>query len=166
MCRRIGPRKGQKKDKKIIIISALQQSDSIIHIHTSILFQILFRCSLFSFRYCIYFLPLWQLVFNFISDVLFRKEIFFFFYHFLGPHLQHMEVSGLGIQLELKLLATDTKCRIRAMSTIYTTAHGNARFPSPLSEARDQTCILTDTSRIGFCYPTIRIPMKSLIFLL
>ena len=33
-------------------------------------------------------------------------EIFFFF--FLGPHLQHMEVPGLVVESELQLLAYTT----------------------------------------------------------
>jgi len=33
---------------------------------------------------------------------------------------------------------------------IYYTAHGNARFSDTLSEARDGTCILMDTSQIHF----------------
>ena len=39
---------------------------------------------------------------------------------------------------------------IRATSMTYTTAHGNARSPTPLSEVRDQTQILMDTSQV--CY--------------
>ena len=35
------------------------------------------------------------------------------FFHFLGPHLQHMEVPRLGVKPELKLGP-------------YTTAHSNA----------------------------------------
>ena len=29
---------------------------------------------------------------------------FFFFFGFLGPHLQHLEVPRLGVELELQLL--------------------------------------------------------------
>ena len=39
---------------------------------------------------------------------------------------------------------------IWALSAIYTTAHGNARSSKPLSEARDRTCILMDTSWIHY----------------
>ena len=31
-----------------------------------------------------------------------------FFFFFLGPHLQHMEIPGLGIELELQLPAYTT----------------------------------------------------------
>ena len=36
--------------------------------------------------------------------------------------------------------------QIPGLSVTYITAHGNARSFNPLSEARDQTCILMDTS--------------------
>ena len=39
------------------------------------------------------------------------------------------------------------------MSVTYTTAHGNARSLNILSEARDQTCILMDTSQIAAVPP-------------
>ena len=41
---------------------------------------------------------------------------------FLGPHLQHMEVPRLGVELEPQPL----QHQIQAMSATYTTAHGNA----------------------------------------
>ena len=34
--------------------------------------------------------------------------LFFFFFFLLGPHLRHMEVHRLGVELELQLLATAT----------------------------------------------------------
>ena len=54
---------------------------------------------------------------------------FFLFVCFLGPHLRHMEISRLGVELELQLLAytTAAKCGIQAVSSAYTTTHGNAR---------------------------------------
>ena len=57
--------------------------------------------------------------------------LFFFFFCFLMLHLQHMKVHRLGVKSELQLLA-------------YPTA------TATLSKARDQTCVLTDTSRIHF----------------
>ena len=53
------------------------------------------------------------------------------FLSFLGPHLWHMEVPRLGVELEVQLLA-------------YTTACGNARS-FLLNEARDPTQLM-DTS--------------------
>ena len=46
-----------------------------------------------------------------------------FFLAFLGPHLWHTEVPGLGVESELQLLAYATG--IRTMSLTYT-SHGNA----------------------------------------
>ena len=58
---------------------------------------------------------------------------FFFLFFFLGPHLQHMAVPGLRVELEPQLLA-------------YTAGNSNAGSFNPLSEAKDQTCILMNTS--------------------
>ena len=49
-----------------------------------------------------------------IKTIAKEKQILFFYFSFLGPHLWHMEVPRLGAESELQLLA-------------YTTAHGNAR---------------------------------------
>ena len=38
--------------------------------------------------------------------------------------------------------------QIQAMSSTYTAAHGNAGSFNPLSDARDQTCILMDISQV------------------
>ena len=43
---------------------------------------------------------------------------------FLGLHLRHMEVSRLGVKLELQLLAYATATA--TWDPTYTTAHGNA----------------------------------------
>ena len=48
-----------------------------------------------------------------------------FFFCFLGPHLQHMEVPRLGVESELQLLAFTTTQDPSGTAT-YTTAHGNA----------------------------------------
>ena len=40
-----------------------------------------------------------------LTTALVHKWNFFFFFAFLGAHLQHMEVPKLGVQSELKLLA-------------------------------------------------------------
>ena len=53
---------------------------------------------------------------------------FFFFLFFLGLHLQQLEVSGLGVKLELQQLAVSQpqQYQIWAASETYTTAYGNA----------------------------------------
>ena len=73
---------------------------------------------------------------------------FFFFWSFvlLGPHPWQMEVPRLGAESELQL-----------QTYAIATATGNPshicnsqqhRILNPLSEARGQTCILMDTSRV------------------
>ena len=53
---------------------------------------------------------------------------FFFFFCFLGPHLWHMEVSRLGVELELQVLAiaiaTATQDPSRVCDLYHT--HGNS----------------------------------------
>ena len=73
---------------------------------------------------------------------------FFFFFFSLETHLWHMEVAWLGAESELQLPSTPQpqQCRMRATSSTYTKAHGNAWSFNPLSEARDQTHVLMDTS--------------------
>jgi len=46
---------------------------------------------------------------------------------FFGPHLQHMEVSRRGIELELQLPAFTTAAQIQAASVTCAAACGNAR---------------------------------------
>ena len=75
---------------------------------------------------------------------------FLFFFFYLGPHLQHVEVPRLAVKSEPQLLA-------------YATATANAGSEphlwlmlqleqcwilNPLSKPRDQTYILMDTSRV------------------
>ena len=56
-----------------------------------------------------------------------------FFFFFLGLHLRHMEVTRLGVELELQLLAYTTAMqgRIQAWSATYNTAHVNVRSLHP-----------------------------------
>ena len=51
----------------------------------------------------------------------------FFFFTFLGPHLQHVEVPRLGIEKKLQLLAYATATATRNPSAIFVRAHPNAR---------------------------------------
>ena len=48
------------------------------------------------------------------TNIMFSYLFIYCLFVFLGPHLRHMEIPGLGVQLELQLPA-------------YTTAHSNAR---------------------------------------
>ena len=61
-----------------------------------------------------------------------------------------MEVLRLGVELELQpwSIAQSQQYHIQAASQTYATACGHARFFNPLSEARDRTCFLVDTSPV------------------
>ena len=75
-----------------------------------------------------------------------------------------MEVPRLRVELELQLptYTTATELGIQASSATYTTAHGNTRsLTHSLSEARDQTRILMDTSLIRFCCTMMGTPKAS-----
>ena len=71
-----------------------------------------------------------------------------FSFFFLGPHLWHMEVPGLWVKLELQLpayaIATamwDPSC----LCNLYQSSQ-QCWILNPLSETRDRTCILMNTS--------------------
>ena len=64
------------------------------------------------------------------SDVQITNQTnFFFFFCFLGPHSQHMEVPRLGVKSELQRwpMPQSQQHGTQASSLTYTTAHGNAR---------------------------------------
>ena len=65
-------------------------------------------------------------------------------FFFLGLHLQHMQVSRLGVESGLQLPAYTTDTATPGPS------HSSRQcpIPNPLSEVRDQTRILIDTSQI------------------
>ena len=56
-------------------------------------------------------------------------RLFYFILFYLGPHLRHMEVPRLGVELELysQPIPQPQQDGIQATSATYTTAHGNAR---------------------------------------
>ena len=66
---------------------------------------------------------------SFLLVFVVRVATLFFFFFFLGLYPWHMEVTKLGVKLELQLPAytTATATWIQAMSVAYTTAQGNAR---------------------------------------
>ena len=73
------------------------------------------------------------------------KNTLFFF---LGPHLWHMEVHELEVELELQLPAYTTATVTRDPNCICNLCLQQCQILNPLREARDQTCILMDTSRV------------------
>ena len=64
----------------------------------------------------------------------------------LGPHLQHMEVPRLGVELELQLQAYTTTTATQALSHVCDLYHssGQRQILNPLSQTRDQTFVLMD----------------------
>ena len=76
---------------------------------------------------------------------------FFFLFVFLGPHSQHMEVPRPGVKSEFQVPAytTATATATRNLSHVCNLHHSSRqhRILNPLSEARDGTRILMDTSR-------------------
>ena len=97
-----------------------------------------------------------------ISLIVNDVEHFFFFFGFLGPHLWHMEVPRLGIELlELQLQAYATATVMPDLNCVceYTTALGSARSLTHCVR-RDRTCILMDTSWIRLCCTTKGIPVE------
>ena len=64
----------------------------------------------------------------------------------------HMEAPRLVVESELDLLVYATATATWDLRRICDLHHSSrqCRIPDPLSKARDQTCILMDTSRIHF----------------
>ena len=65
-----------------------------------------------------------------------------------------MELPRLGAEMELYLLAYDTATAtaMQDPSCVCDVHHSSGQYPilNPLSETRDQTCILMDASQIHF----------------
>ena len=90
----------------------------------------------------------------------FPHLVFFFFvcvcvFCFLGLHLQHMEVPrlGVGVEVELQWPAHTTATATPDPSLIFELHHSSWQrwILDPLSEAKDWSCILPDTSQV--CNP-------------
>ena len=73
-----------------------------------------------------------------------------FLFFFLGLYLRHMEVSRLGIESELQLLAYTTTRAMPDWGCFYELHYSlrQCQIFNPLREARDRTQILMDTSWI------------------
>ena len=79
---------------------------------------------------------------------------------FLGPHPWHMEVPRLGAKLELQLPACTTATATWDSSCVFDPHHSSrqCQISDPLSEVRDETHILMDTSQICSHCAGARIP--------
>ena len=102
----------------------------------------------------------WLLCFLYVFILYLFIYSFIYLFYFLESHLRHMEVPRLGVKSELQLLAYATATATRNLSHVCDLPHSlqQNRIPHPLSEARDQTHILMDTSRIHFCCTTTGTP--------
>ena len=76
--------------------------------------------------------------------------LFFFFLCFLGPHLWPKEVTRLGIELELQLLAYATVIATQNLSRLCDLHRSlrRHRILNLLSGTGDQTCVPMDTSQV------------------
>jgi len=85
---------------------------------------------------------------------------FCFFFVFLGPNLRHMEVSRLGVQLELQPPVYATATATRDPRQVCDLHHSSQqrRILNPLSEARDRTRNLMVPSRVHFHCATSELP--------
>ena len=75
---------------------------------------------------------------------------------FLGPHLLHMEVSGLGVKLELQLPAYTTATATRDPSHVCDLHYSSRQYwvLNPLRGARDRAPILMDTTWVHYHWAT------------
>ena len=86
-----------------------------------------------------------------LRDIMSGSFVFFFhFLSFLGPHLRHMEVPRLGVQLELQLLAYTSATATQDPNHVCDLYHSSRqhRKLNLLSKARNQTCNLMVPGRI------------------
>ena len=82
-----------------------------------------------------------------LMEQVFKGLGIFFFSVFLGLHPRYMEVPRLGVR---NGTVTATATAMLDASCICKLHHNSQQgwILNPLSKARDQTCILIDTSRI------------------
>ena len=68
-----------------------------------------------------------------------------FFFFFLGPHLWHVEVPRLGVSWSCSCSLHRSHGNTRSKPHLQPTQLATTPDPNPLSEARDQTRIITET---------------------
>ena len=86
-----------------------------------------------------------------LQDIVAHTGVFFFFFNlFLQPHLQHVEITRLGASRSsrCRLIPQPQQRQKRATSVTYTCNLWQHWVLNPMSEARAQTHILMDTSRV------------------
>ena len=80
-----------------------------------------------------------------------KEQELLFSFSFLQPHLWHVEVPRLGVELELQLPAYTAATATQDQSRVCHLCHSLQQhlILNPLSGARDQTRILIDSSPQG-----------------
>ena len=99
------------------------------------------------------------------SSVQFLFILLFIYFAFLWPHPWHMKVPRLEVESELQLPAFAIATAMPDPSQVCDLHHSSWQcwILNPLSEARDRTSILMDTSQIHVRYATVRNPSFFLI---
>ena len=112
-------------------------------------------------------LPFYATELKFYSPVIFLKftiylfVLFCLFFVFLGLLLRHMEIPRLGVESELQLPAYTMATTPPDLSHICNLQQISWQcwFLNSLSVARDQTCVLMDTSRVSYHWVTVGTPI-------
>ena len=91
------------------------------------------------------------------------SSLSFFFFVFLGPQPWHMKIPRLGVESELQLQAYTTDTEMQDPSCVCDLPHSSwqCQILNPLSEARDQSHVLMDTSQVHYCWATMGTPVSS-----
>ena len=96
----------------------------------------------------------------FLSNLTTFPFFFFFGLFRAAPARCKSEVPRLGVKLELQPLAYNIATAMSDPSRLFNLHHSSwqCQILYPLSDARDQTCILMDASHICFCRATTGTP--------
>ena len=89
-----------------------------------------------------------------------HNTTFFYFFFFFRAAGEAYGSSQARVKLELELLAYTTATATPDLSHIFDLYHSSRQrcIFNPLGRARDWTHILMDTSRVCFCWATVRTP--------
>ena len=98
-----------------------------------------------------------EVIFGFLLNIL----LFIYLFVFLGLHLWHREGSRLGVKWKLQLLASASAIATPDQSHSLHHSSWQRWILNPLSEARDRTHILMDTSQIRFHWARAGTPQRS-----
>ena len=81
-----------------------------------------------------------------------ERRFLFVLFFFLQLHPRHMDVPRLQVESELQLPAYTTATAKPDLSQVCNLHHSSrqCQILNPWIEARDQTCILMDTSRVHY----------------